>query len=146
MNEALERMAQMLEERWNATDTELINQYRQFCAEHKDERFDIGWGRKVTAHDKFTHTLPKCDQIVITNGITWAMKQNKKQAMAFVENLENKIKAITGEITDWQESTTEQSTYSYIVKGTTGSAKVTQVYAGGYNIVRLHIRNLIKAI
>ena len=146
MNETLKRMADMLEARWNSTDEELIKQYREFCEAHSGERFDIGWGRKVTAHDKFTHNLTAAEQKAISYGKSWAFSQNAKQAQAFVKNLETRVKAITGEITDWQESETEQSTYSYIVIGEKGKAKVSQIYAGGYNIVRLHVRNIIKAI
>lgn len=146
MNKALEKMAEMLEARWNATDEELIKQYRDFLEAHKGERFDIGWGRPVTAHDKFTHNLTAAEQKAISNGRNWAIKENAKQAKEFVKNLETRVKAITGEITDWSESETEQSTYSYIVTGEKGKAKVSQIYAGGYNIVRLHIRNIIKAI
>lgn len=146
MNEALKKMAEMLEARWNETDAELIRQYKAFMEEYKDELFDIGWGYRVTAHEKFTHGLTKSERDACNYGMNYASKQNAKAAAAFVANLEARVKKITGEITDWKESFTEQSTYSYIVKGAKGTAKVTQIYAGGYNIVRLHIRNLIKAM
>lgn len=146
MNETLENMAKMLEERWNATDTELHKQYHEFMEAHNGESFDVGMGRKVSAYFYFTQGFTQSERDVISYGLNYAKKQNAKLAKAFVENLESRVKRITGEITEWHESATEQSNYSYVVKGEKGSAKVTQIYAGGYNIVRLHIRNIIKAL
>lgn len=145
MNEALEKMAAMLEERWNATDAELHKQYHEFIEAHRNERFDV-MGRKVDAYTYFTQGFTNSERDVITYGLNYAKERNAKMAKAFVENLEARVKKITGDITGWCVSETEQSRYSYIVTGVNGKAKVSQIYAGGYNIVRLHIRNIIKAL
>ena len=145
MNEVLRKMAESLEASWNDTDAAIHAAFNEFTESHKDERFDIGWGYKVTADTKFTAALTEHERNACHYGAIWYRDENKKAAKKFVENLEARVKAITGEITDWSVSGTDNSLYSYIVKGENGTAKVSQIYAGGYNIVRLHIRNIVKA-
>ena len=146
MNETLKAMTAILEYSWNCTDGEIRKGYLEFCEAHKGERFDIGWGYKVTASEKYTHSLSEHERNACYYGERWFAEQNEKAALKFVENLEARVKAITGEITDWSVSSTEQSLSSYLVRGEKGAAKVSQIYAGGYNIVRLHIRNIVKKI
>lgn len=146
MKEALEKMQAMLEASWNATDGALAAAYEDFCEEHKGERFDIGCGYRVTAPTKFTHTLSVHERSACRYGREWYEKQNAKNAKKFVESLEARVTAITGPITDWAVSETRNSLSSYLVRGEKGTAKVSQIFAGGYNIVRLHIRNLIRKI
>lgn len=146
MNEVLKKMAESLEASWNATDAAIHAAFNQFTESHKDERFDIGWGYKVTADTKFTAALTEHERNACHYGARWYSDENKKAAFAFVSNLEKRVAAITGEVAEWAKSSTEQSLSSYIVKGAKGTAKVSQIYAGGYNIVRLHIRNIVKAM
>lgn len=75
---------------------------------------------------------------------------NVKNARAEVLDLYNRVKEITGEITDWSHiRLTSGNSFPVLngwVTGKDGSANVESVLAGGYNIQRLHIRTLVHRI
>ena len=75
---------------------------------------------------------------------------NVKDARFFILDLLNRVKDITGEVTDWSGIYLEQGNHfpvlNGIVIGKEGKAEVESILAGGYNIQRLHIRTLVKAI
>lgn len=77
-------------------------------------------------------------------------KRNERDARFFILDLLNRVKDITGEVTDWSGIYLEQGNIfpvlNGIVIGKEGQAEVESILAGGYNIQRLHIRTLVKAI
>jgi len=77
-------------------------------------------------------------------------KANERDARFFILDLLNRVKDITGEVTDWSNIYLEQgNTFPVLngfVTGKEGKAQVESILAGGYNIQRLHIRTLVKAI
>jgi hypothetical protein len=73
-----------------------------------------------------------------------------RDARAFVLDLLNRTKEITGEITSWAGVHLTVGTNGFpvlngYVEGKEGRALVESIYAGGYNIQRLHVRVLVKA-
>ena len=76
-------------------------------------------------------------------------KANVRDARNFILDLLNRVKDITGEVTDWSEiQLTYGNTFPVLngyVYGKEGRAEVESILAGGYNIQRLHIRTLVKA-
>ena len=76
-------------------------------------------------------------------------KTNVKDARLFIIDLLNRVKDITGEVTDWSYITlTYGNTFPVLngyVEGKEGRAVVESILAGGYNIQRLHIRTLVRA-
>lgn len=75
---------------------------------------------------------------------------NVKTARAFVLDLLNRTKEITGEIVSWDDVHLTVGTNGFpvlngYVEGKEGRALVESIYAGGYNIQRLHVRVLVKA-
>ena len=76
---------------------------------------------------------------------------NVNDARILVIDLYNRVRGITGEVTDWGGI---RSTYGNdgitvlngVVVGKEGTAKVESILAGGYNIQRLHIRVLVNEI
>ena len=78
-------------------------------------------------------------------------KANIRDAEAIILNLVNRVKGITGEITDWgklylQPDNNGFSILNGRVEGKEGVAYVESIGAGGYNIQRYHIRVLVKSI
>lgn len=73
-------------------------------------------------------------------------KINLKEAELFIVDLYNRVKAITGEITDWGNIHYGGKALNGWVEGKNGKAKVESILAGGYNIQRLHIRVLVHEI
>ena len=60
---------------------------------------------------------------------------------AYKQQIEAKVQKYVGNITEWELGNME-----YIVHGTEGKAKVEAIYAGGYNIQRLHVRVIVKKL
>ena len=77
-------------------------------------------------------------------------KGNLKQSELLIIDLYNRVKDVTGEVTDWSNIRAEQGNIfpvlTGIVIGKQGRAKIETVLAGGYNIQRLHIRTLVHEI
>ena len=76
---------------------------------------------------------------------------NVKDAESIILNLINRVKRITGEITNWSGITVQPgndgwSVLNGYVVGKEGRCEVESVGAGGYNIQRYHIRVLVKPI
>ena len=76
---------------------------------------------------------------------------NVRDAEGIILNLVNRVKGITGEITDWGHLylNPDNNGWSILngrVEGKEGVAYVESIGAGGYNIQRYHIRVLVKAI
>ena len=78
-------------------------------------------------------------------------RDNERDAEAIILNLVNRVKGITGEITDWGKLflSRDNNGFSILngyVQGKEGRCEVESIGAGGYNIQRYHIRVLVKAI
>lgn len=76
---------------------------------------------------------------------------NVRDAKILILDLYYRVKGITGEITDWTGVHATIGTDGYtvlngIVIGKEGRAKVESIYAGGYNIQRLHVRVLVHSV
>ena len=60
---------------------------------------------------------------------------------AYKQQIESKVQKYVGNIIEWELGNME-----YIVHGEQGKAKVEAIYAGGYNIQRLHVRVIVKKL
>ena len=146
MNEVLAKLTRQLEDSWNKTDALLVDAYDKYCQEHKGETFNLGWRYKVSAETKFLAGKSRHEQQACQYGRSWYMEENHKMARRFAENLESRLVAVIGQVHSIEKDSTEQSIYSYTAVGANGRAKISQIFAGGYNIVRLHIRNIIRKL
>lgn len=76
-------------------------------------------------------------------------KDNTRDAKNLILDFINRVSEKTGTITSFSNLSLDRDNSGYaiingIVKGVKGDAKVESIYAGGYNIQRLHIRVLVK--
>lgn len=71
-------------------------------------------------------------------------KQNEKEATAWLLDLYNRVKKITGNITDCANLHWGGKALNGYIVGEKGSADVFTIEAGGYNIQRWHLRVLVK--
>ncbi len=72
-------------------------------------------------------------------------KANERDAQKWLLDLYNRVKDVTGEVTDATGVKWAGKALNGIVKGTNGTAVVETIGAGGYNIQRYHLRVLVKA-
>ncbi len=147
MNEVLEQFKNELLESWNKYDAELHDAYLKFCSEHKNERFSCG-GMMVSASFYFhaRHASNRHESDAIYYGANKANREeNERAAERFVKNLEARIINVTGEIRKINDYMTENGN-GWKVQGDKANAIVLKIMAGGYNIQRLHVRNIIKIV
>ena len=140
LKEIPENMKQMqveLVEKWNEYDKQRREQVRKAYNE-------LGWRE---FHNKFSHAdyelRYKTDEEI--------NKENERDARALILDLIRRVKNITGEITSWAGVRAEIGTWGFtvlngVVEGKQGRCVVESIFAGGYNIQRLHVRVLTKEI
>ena len=147
MNEALEKFRQQLIDNWNHHDEALRNDFLKFEADHEGQTFTYGSIHpSVSQYYAYINHLNKHDTYVMYYGVTPTSKaENEKEATKYVMNLKERVEKITGEILDIQKKLTENGDGWY-VKGLKGNAEVLNIFAGGYNIVKLHVRSLVKKV
>jgi chromosome segregation ATPase len=137
MPEEFRTLKNTLVERWDAFDLERKEffrkksnemEYREFIRQYKYSAYQLAW-----------HT--STEEI---------HKQNEKDAEHFIIDLYNRVKDITGEVTNWEGiRLTMGNNFPVLegmVQGKEGKARVETILAGGYNIQRLHIRTLVHSI
>lgn len=133
--ESMKRLQTELVERWDAWDIERRERikkdrsemdYKAFCKKYnRSERLDFIYKTDEQIHNS-----------------------NMQDAKCLILNLYYRVKDITGEVTDWHGITLDIGTHGFpilsgLVIGKEGRAIVESIYAGGYNIQRLHIRVLV---
>ena len=79
-------------------------------------------------------------------------RENVKSAEALIMNLWKRVREIVGENPDWanlwirQGNEWEGAVVNGVVRGDSGSADVSTIGAGGYNIQKFHYRTLVHKI
>ena len=135
--EVLKSMENELVEKWTTFDIQRRNQIQEAKRSLSYEEY-----RKMFTKYEFNILAYKSNEEI--------RKDNEKDARAMVLNLYNRIKDITGEITDWSEIRLAQgargsATLNGIVTGVRGKCRVESIYAEG-PIQRLHVRVLTKEV
>lgn len=139
IREIPESMKQMQEElvvRWDAHDIDR----REFLKQQKKELSYQEFFKKYTYSD--SEFIYQTDEQIHNS--------NLQESKIFILNLYNRIKSITGEVTDWNDirlacGNTGPVLNGY-VEGREGRCCVESILAGGYNIQRLHVRVLVKEV
>lgn len=135
--DCLKRMEQELAEKWTAFDIKRRNQIQEAKRSLNYEEY-----RKMFSKYEFNVLAYKSDEDI--------HKDNEKDAKGMVMNLYNRIKNITGEITDWSgielaPGARGSATLNGVVVGKSGKCRVESIYAEG-PVQRLHVRVLTKEI
>lgn len=135
--EVLKALENELVEKWTAFDIKRKNQIQEAKRSLNYDEY-----RKMFSKYEFNVLAYKSDEDI--------RKDNEKDAKGMVMNLYNRIKDITGEITDWSGITLApgargSATLNGIVIGNKGKCKVESIYAEG-PVQRLHVRVLTKEI
>ena len=136
--EGMRRMQSELVETWDAWDI----QYREKIKADRRSMEYRDWCDKYNASDRYDFMYKTDEQI---------HNSNVQDAKMLILNLYYRVKDITGEITDWSGIRATIGTQGFTVLngyviGKEGRAEVESIYAGGYNIQRLHVRVLVHEI
>lgn len=134
--ESMKQMQADLEKVWNEFD--------------EARKADMYEAYKQLGYRQFFNEYTYADYELIHKSIEDIHKENARAAKMMVLNLLNRVKDITGEVTDWYGihctyGAHGMPTLNGIVYGKEGNAEVESITAGGYNIQRFHIRVLVKA-
>jgi len=135
--QAMKDCEAMLIEEWDDSD----KRRREF---YKEQEKELGYREFIKEYKASGYQFIFATDEQIHNN-------NVKDARAFVLDLLNRVKEITGEVTDWSGVRLTVGNQGFPVLngnviGKEGTAEVESIYAGGYNIQKLHIRTLVKAI
>ena len=134
---------------FNRLRDDLVAEWDRWDLERRDQLADEYNRLGYTEFFKKGHT--RADYEFRFKTTTQIHNANVQDAKALILDLYYRVKGITGEVTDWAGISTEIGTHGFavlngIVVGKEGRAKVESIYAGGYNIQRLHIRVLVHSI
>ncbi len=135
--ECLKELQKELEERWT-----------EFDIARRDKILEV---KKVKKYKDVMYTYSKYDWTVLAYKTdSEIIEDNKKDAKHFVIELFNRIKSITGEVTDWRNveltyGARGMATLNGVVTGVNGKCRVESIFAEG-SVQRLHVRVLTKRI
>jgi len=134
--QALKEYEQYLVKMWDEWDMERLNRLKE---EYEKLRYR-----------EFMNKYSLADyNLVVYSTKESIHKDNVKNANASVFNLWQRVKDTVGDVVDYNLHTAngnsmEGMAINGIVKGTKGTAEVTTIGAGGYNIQRYHFRVLVN--
>lgn len=133
--EALKRMQNELVDEWNKYDK---NRRDRLKAEYRE----LGYKAFFEKHNKYDYDFKDQTDEQIE-------RRNEQDAKDMIINLIYRVRDVVGEITDWGGIRATIGTWggtvlNGFVIGTEGQASIESIYAGGYNIQRLHVRVLVK--
>ena len=127
---------------------ELAKKWTEYDMECKDrmlkakERYRNG---EIT-HKEWRRLYKSATELRLSKSEEEFYKENERDAEIFIIDLYNRVKAITGEVTDWGNIHYGGKALNGWVAGENGKARIESILAGGYNIQRLHIRVLVHKI
>lgn len=126
-------------------ESELVTEWDAYDKNHRDK---IREAKRTMSYEEFSKkfsTNERYDLMYQTD--EQIHNNNERDAKIMIVNLFNRVKAITGEVTDWSDLKCELGNMGAVltgfVIGKEGRAEVETILAGGYNIQRLHIRTLV---
>lgn len=118
----------------------------------KEKQEELQKEYKEVGYDRFFHELKHslAEFEFMSKDTEKIHELNTILAEKEIMDLQNRVKDITGEITDWSGIQMERGNSFPVLTGTVvgknGIAFVQTIVAGGYNIQRLHIRTLVHRI
>ena len=144
--QAMKDLEAKLIDKWNEDDKRrrdyLKGEYKRLEDEHANERGCGSYKDFIKAYGYSAYGFMFTSDEEIHKG-------NVKDARAFILDLVNRVKEITGEVVSWEDVRLTAGNVFPVLNGTVegkeGTARVESILAGGYNIQRLHIRTLVKA-
>lgn len=128
-------------------EQQLVEEWDRFDSERKEK---LKEEYKKVGYEKFIYSHSYADYELKNKPFEKIHQENVNFARQSIIDLINRIKDITGEVTDWSNVRLEQGSQFPVlngkIKGKEGTAIVETILAGGYNIQRLHVRTLVHEV
>lgn len=102
--------------------------------------------RKELSYEEFRKLYKYSQEYALEKTDEEFFKMELREAELFIVGLYNRVKAITGTVTDWGNIHYGGKALNGWVAGEQGKAVVETIGAGGYNIQRYHLRVLVKEV
>lgn len=144
----LESLKREFPEIFDSLHAELVAEWDRFDIERRNNLassyITLGHKEFIEKHGYSAYdSLSKTDEEIHTS--------NLRDARGMILNFYNRVREITGEVTDWKNVHCTVGTHGFpvlngFVFGKDGVAEVESIFAGGYNIQRLHVRVLVKRV
>lgn len=127
---------------------ELVKRWDKWDLERRDK---IQSDYHLLDYKEFSRKYTHADVLFKSKSDEQIHNENVQAAEDLIIDLIHRVKAITGEITDWSNIRATAGTDGFAVLngkviGKEGIACVESITAGGYNIQRLHIRVLVHSL
>jgi len=141
--EEVERiLADEIPEALKAAKTEMVERWTQADIAERERMFK---DRQELEWKEFTKKWTYSVRDSLSKTDEEFRKANEKDATMWMVDLYNRVKDITGNITDARYLRWGGKSLEGHIVGENGIADVTTIGAGGYNIQRFHLRVLVKA-
>lgn len=148
LDSELEVLRKAVPEIFTGLQDTLVSEWDRFDIEHREhlkkQYGELGYTEFIKKHHYTGYeALHQSDEEI--------HKENLRAARTLILSFYNRVKDITGQVKSWSGVHCTVGTYGYpalngFVYGENGAAEVESIYAGGYNIQRLHVRVLVKPL
>lgn len=127
---------------------ELVSRWDEYDLKRKEQATKA---YRELGYKEFYKHYTRADRDLIDTTEEKIHSTNVEASKSLILDLIRRVKHITGDITDWSNVEAKMGSYNRpvlngYVEGKLGRASVESIYAGGYNIQRLHIRILVHEI
>ena len=129
---------------WDRRDRERMKKMREELPAYKYGMTKEERAEYTRAHNNYRQSFPISRENDLKQSDEYLYKKNEDEATMYVKDLIHRIKNRVGEITNLENIHFHGKALNGIVEGTTGTAVIETILAGGYNIQRLHYRVLVK--
>lgn len=142
-----------VENSWNEHDIKIHDEMIEEIAKRKEyekciEYRSLKWDDRVKNDKEYRHEMQKKHGdacfVLAYKKIDEIKADNKKDVERLALNTLAKLNERVGVITDTSGLRVGTESIEGYIKGTKGAVEIFSIFAGGYNIQRLHVRVLVK--
>lgn len=122
---------------------DLTEAWTQHDIESREKMFEL---KRSTTYSEFSKVYGRSAFERLNRSDDEFRKENLESSEAFLIDLHDRVKAVTGNVTDWNGIHYGGKALNGVVIGENATVEVETILAGGYNIQRLHNRVIVKKI
>lgn len=134
-------IAKEVPEAFKQARAELVQRWVEYDIEERDRMLAK---KKELPYKEFRKIYKYSRELDLMHSDDEFLKMEEREADLWILNLYNRVKEITGEVTDCSSLYWGGKCLDGTVVGKNGVAVVETIGAGGYNIQRFHLRVLVK--